>query len=69
MVDLVSVASHPSNIDRTATLVSTGPWTGRDIYRVRGGYIALMDDQCFPGLFASKEDAEAAQREFMKGRE
>jgi hypothetical protein len=60
-IKLIPLAEHASNMDRAAVLITTGPYKGRDIYKVRGGYLATIDDMAFDGLFATEQEARIAQ--------
>ena len=60
---LIPLSQHPSNLDRTANLVSGPHYEGRDVYQVRGGYLATIENRAFLRLFPSFETARAAQRE------
>lgn len=61
MAQLIPLANHPSNLDRTATLISGPIYRGRDIYRVRGGFLATLGDLAIAGLFNSEREAAEAQ--------
>jgi hypothetical protein len=60
---IVNLADHPRNLDRTAKLVSSTSLSssGRDIYRVTGGFLACVGhSKAFLELFPTFEAAEAA---------
>lgn len=63
---VISVSQHPNNADRLAVLMS-GDYKGRDIYKVKGGFVALLgSEQCFEGLFPSQREAEIAQETYFR---
>lgn len=66
MANLTTISQHPHNTDPTARLVSGPQYRGLDIYRVRGGFLALVDLMAFETLFPSRESAETAQRDYLK---
>lgn len=67
MPEIISIFQHPSNTDRTAVLMSGTVYKGLDVYRVSGGYVALLgNDRCFAGLFPTQAAAEDAQRTHVK---
>ena len=58
----VLLRDHPSNLDPTAALVS-GPTEFPAVFRVRGGFLATLDEgRAFLDLFPSHDAARAAQR-------
>lgn len=67
MRDLVSISTHPSNLDPTSVLVSGPMYRERDIYRCRLGFVACIAERAIAGHFDTQDAAESAQREF--GRE
>lgn len=53
--------------DPTACLVSGPVYRGQDVYRVRGGFLAMLGHgNCLEGLFPSQGAAEQAQRAFRE---
>ena len=61
LYQIVPLATHASNLDRTAKLVSSPRYEGRDIYRVTGGYLACVgNSDCLAGLFTSEDEARQA---------
>lgn len=63
---LIQVHTHKHHLDGNARLMTTGPGTGRDIYRVTGGYLAMWGyGEAFPDLFETVEAAQAAQATYQ----
>jgi hypothetical protein len=53
---------HPSALDPIAKLIRSSMPVGREIYSVRGGYLACLDyPYCLAGLFDSETAAREAQ--------
>jgi hypothetical protein len=63
-------ADHPSAKDPIAKLIRPVMPIGREIYSVRGGYLACLDyPYCLAGLFESEVAATAAQaKATLKGK-
>jgi hypothetical protein len=64
IMNIIKAKDHPSNKDRTARLdpISGTIYQGQDVYRVRGGFIAMIGaDHCIFDLFPTAFDARQAQ--------
>jgi len=57
MASTIAIADHPSNLDKTARLVSedrAGRWS---VYAVKGGFVGIVDHRAIEGLFTNERDA------------
>ncbi len=64
----VAIVDHPCNLDRTASLITQRidlKWVGKEIYRVRGGYLVCVG-RCLAlrGLAESVSEAIAMQEAY-----
>lgn len=64
--NLIPISKHPSNGDRSARLAYDSPNAMRDIYSVKGGFVACIDGMfALEGLFPSIDAAKAGQRAYL----
>ncbi len=59
---MIPLNQHPSHLDPSARLVS-GFGARWEVFQVTGGFVGCAEGMAAPGLFAKKEDAEAAARQ------